>query len=338
MMKHLSLVVLVYFFLPLFVRAPYWPLLNETKPCFFNGSAGFLALGAMSSSCTDIVLSHLSVPPGATLDLRKLKRGSSGYREWAGPLLSISGTNISIKGAPGSVLNGSGELWWDGLGQNGKIKPRFFQAHGLIDSTIDGIHILSSLVHVFSINGCRNLAVSNVTVDSSAGDSLSGKNTDAFDISQSSNVTIIGARVYNQDDCVAINSGTNITFRKGICVGGHGLSVGSIGGRTDNIVNRVLFENSVIANSENGLYISYIHLLGQAVIRLMMHDLGVRIKTKHGTSGTVNGITGTVSFKDTDVFVNCGDRSCASWSWTGVSVSGGKKSSKCVHLPLGIAC
>lgn len=46
-----------------------------------------------------------------------------------------------------------------------------------------------------------------MTIDNSAGDSQ-GKNTDGFDIGSSTNVVIDGANVYNQDDCVAINSGT----------------------------------------------------------------------------------------------------------------------------------
>lgn len=47
-----------------------------------------------------------------------------------------------------------------------------------------------------------------MTIDNSAGDSAGGHNTDGFDIGSSSSVTITGANVYNQDDCVAVNSGT----------------------------------------------------------------------------------------------------------------------------------
>jgi polygalacturonase len=48
-----------------------------------------------------------------------------------------------------------------------------------------------------------------MTIDDSAGDTDSlGHNTDGFDIGTSSNVVIDGAKVYNQDDCVAVNSGT----------------------------------------------------------------------------------------------------------------------------------
>lgn len=47
-----------------------------------------------------------------------------------------------------------------------------------------------------------------MTINNEAGDSEGGHNTDGFDIGSSSNVIIDGANVYNQDDCVAVNSGT----------------------------------------------------------------------------------------------------------------------------------
>lgn len=60
-----------------------------------------------------------------------------------------------------------------------------------------------------SIAGSTGLTITGMTIDSSAGDTGSlGHNTDGFDIGTSSNVIIDGAKVYNQDDCVAVNSGT----------------------------------------------------------------------------------------------------------------------------------
>ena len=60
-----------------------------------------------------------------------------------------------------------------------------------------------------SINSATDLTVSGVTINAQDGDTDSlGANTDGFDIGSSTTVTITGANVYNQDDCVAINSGT----------------------------------------------------------------------------------------------------------------------------------
>ncbi|KAK3348103.1 glycoside hydrolase [Neurospora tetraspora] len=359
---------------------------NQIAPCTFTGSTGFDLLSKRNSSCQDIILSDLEVPAGVTLNLDNLNPGTSVTftgktvfpffpAGWAGPLLSISSSSqLTIRGLPSSLLYGSGESYWDGLGQNGPItKPKFFQVHNLIDSVIEGITIFNAPVQVFSINGCKNVTLSGVTVDNKAGDGdwnagKGGRNTDAFDIGSSTEVRIEGAQVWNQDDCVAINSGTNITFRNGLCSGGHGLSIGSVGGRSDNTVQNVLFENSVIANSENASPTSI--------------PTGARIKTKYGTTGIVSNITyhnvmlqnitkygivvdqsysppsknapptngvsitgftlvnvtGNVLPTGTNIFVNCGDGSCKQWEWTEVDVKGGKKSSKCLRVPSGASC
>jgi polygalacturonase len=133
-----------------------------------------------------------------------------GYEEWSGPLVSVSGTDITVTGASGSILDGGGARWWDGEGSNGgKTKPKFFYAHSLTSSTISGITIKNTPVQVFSIDGAKTLTLSGITIDNSAGDSGAlGHNTDGFDVGDSDSVTISGANVKNQDDCLAINSGT----------------------------------------------------------------------------------------------------------------------------------
>lgn len=133
-----------------------------------------------------------------------------GYEEWDGPLLQIEGTKITIEGASGAYLNPDGSRWWDGKGTNsGKTKPKFFYAHDLTDSTITNLYIQNTPVQAVSINGADGLTITGMTIDSSDGDTDDlGHNTDCFDIGSSSSVTITGAECYNQDDCVAINSGT----------------------------------------------------------------------------------------------------------------------------------
>jgi hypothetical protein len=47
------------------------------------------------------------------------------YKEWEGPLISVSGTKITVNGASGHVIDGNGAKWWDGEGSNGgKTKPK----------------------------------------------------------------------------------------------------------------------------------------------------------------------------------------------------------------------
>jgi polygalacturonase len=68
----------------------------------------------------------VAVPAGDTLDLSKLKSGTTvtftgtttfGYKEWEGPLVKFGGTNVHAQGS--GVLDGNGAQYWDGQGSNG---------------------------------------------------------------------------------------------------------------------------------------------------------------------------------------------------------------------------
>ena len=50
-----------------------------------------------------------------------------------------------------------------------------------------------------------------------------------------------------------LNFVADITFTGGTCSGGHGLSIGSVGGRDDNTVKDVYFGSSTVSDSENGV-------------------------------------------------------------------------------------
>lgn len=194
--------------------------LDKRDSCTFSGSDGAASASASKASCATITLSALTVPSGTTLDLTELEDGTTvvfegtttwEYDEWEGPLFAVSGTKITVKGADGHQLDGQGAKWWDGEGDDGVTKPKFFQAHDLTDSTISGINVLNPPHQVFSINGAQTLTLSDITIDATDGDDNDlGANTDCFDIGSSDGVTITGAVCKNQDDCVAVNSGTNI--------------------------------------------------------------------------------------------------------------------------------
>jgi polygalacturonase len=223
----------------------------------------------------------------------------------------------------------------------------------MYNSVVSNLNIKNWPVHCFNIGSSQNLRITGLTLDNSAGDApnanSNGKpaahNSDGFDISSSDFVTIENTWVHNQDDCVAVTSGTQITVSGMYCYGGHGLSIGSIGGKSNNTVDGVIFQNSQIINSENGC----------------------RIKTNSGTNGTVNAITyknitvsgigtygidvqqdylnggptGTptngvsisgVSFMDVtgtanssakDYYILCGSDSCSNFSFSGVKITGG---------------
>ncbi|RYO55882.1 Endopolygalacturonase [Alternaria tenuissima] len=356
---------------PAITPAPKPEVVKRASSCTFSGSNGAAEASKSQSSCATMVLSDVAVPSGTTLDLSSLADGTTvifegtttwGYSEWKGPLLDIQGKKITVKGAEGSVLNGDGARWWDGKGGNGgKTKPKFFSAHKLTDSTITGITIKNPPVQVVSINGCDGLTITDMTIDASDGDKdEQGHNTDGFDIGSSNNVIIDGAKVYNQDDCVAVNSGTEITFKNGLCSGGHGLSIGSVGGRDDNTVDTVTFSNSEVTKSVNGVRIKAKVGTTGKINKVTYEDITLSEISKYGvlieqnydggdlhgdadtgvpiTALTLDNVTGGVSSSGYDVVVTCGKGSCTGWTWTGVDVTGGKTYDKCSNVPSVTKC
>lgn len=248
---------------------------ERAATCKFSGTAGYSSASKSKASCSTIILNGLTVPAGETLDMTDLSDGTTvifegttkwGYKEWEGPLFAVSGSNIKVAGTSSAVLDGQGAKWWDSKGDSGKTKPKFFQAHKLTDSVIENLSILNPPHQVFSINGADTLTLSGITIDASDGDDNGGKNTDCFDIGASDGVTIKNAVCKNQDDCVAVNSGTNIYFSGGTCSGGHGLSIGSVGGRDDNVVSNVHFTDSTISDSQNGVRIKVCRIIYPRVL------------------------------------------------------------------------
>jgi polygalacturonase len=153
----------------------------------------------------------------------------------------------------------------------------------------------------------------------------------------------------------------NIVFTGGTCSGGHGLFIGSVGGRDDNTVSGVTISDSTIVNSQNGVRIKTVSGATGSVSGVTYSNIKMSGITNYGvvieqdyengsptgtpTTGvpitglTLSGITGTVTSSGTDVFVLCGSGSCSNWKWSGVTVTGGKKSTKCTNIPSGgVAC
>ena len=247
----------------------------------------YSAIPAATAVCTAITLDNINVPGNSTIDLSKLLTGTTvtfagnttfEYANADYTPIEVGGTNITITGAAGSIIDGNGQAWWDGQGSNGGVtKPDHFitVSKALGSSVIENLHIQNWPTHCFSISGCTGLTLQNLVLDNRAGDAPNARssglpaahNTDGFDLSTCTNTVLQDSTVYNQDDCVAITSGNGITVSGIYCSGGHGLSIGSVGGKSNNNVTNITFENSQVVNSQNG----------------------ARIKTNSNTTGYIAG-------------------------------------------------
>ncbi|CAG8423456.1 unnamed protein product [Penicillium salamii] len=331
----------------------------------------YASISSAVESCTNIVLSNISAPPSSTIDLQSLQTGATvtfagtttfgdTFDEDFDPIV-ISGHDITITGASGHVIEGNGEAYWDGEGSNGgQDKPdHFIVLKKLYNSQVTNLNIKNWPVHCFYISGVQHLTVSGLTLDNSDGDepnSASGDdpaahNSDGFDISGSDYVTLENIVVYNQDDCVAVTSGTQIVIDNIYCSGGHGLSIGSIGGKSNNTVDTVTFKNSQIVDSENGCRIksnsdttgSVSNITYQNITMSGISDYGIDIQQDYLNGGPTGEPTNGVSISDvtfTDVtgtctddaynyYILCGDDSCSGFTFTDVSITGGGETSSC---------
>jgi len=280
----------------------------------------------------------------------------------------ISGTNITVTGAPGHLIDGSGPLYWDGLGSNGGApKPdHFIVVKKTYNSVITNLNIRNWPVHCFSIGTSRNLTLSGLDLDNSEGDApnpasgslAAAHNSDGFDISSSDYVTLREIRVVNQDDCVAVTSGTNIVVERMYCSGGHGLSIGSVGGKSNNTVDTVTFSDSVVVDSENGCRIKTNSGTTGLIRNVTYRNITLQGITTYGvdiqqdylnggpTGSPTNGVliqgvrlvdvrgTATGS-KAYNYYILCGEGSCTDFEYEGVSVTGGGRGGSCNYPATG---
>ncbi|CZR57681.1 probable polygalacturonase precursor [Phialocephala subalpina] len=323
------------------------------------------------ANCTNIILQDIAAPPNGSIDLSKLQANSVvtfkgkttfGFTNSSSfDSMTFGGKNVTITATPDAIIDGGGQLYWDGLGSNGGLpKPNHFIVVKMTQgSVIKNLHIQNWPAHLFSIGSSSNLTVRDIVLDNSAGDAPNNRsnglaaahNSDGVGVSGSSNILIDNIKVHNQDDCVAVTSGNNITVSNMYCFGSHGLSIGSIGGKANNNVTNVLFTDSTLVNSTNGAriksnfnttgFISNITYSNIALQNIDTYGIDVQQDYLNGgpTGSPSNGViisnilfknvTGTTTSDGTNYYVLCGDGSCSNIAFEDVHITGGGKNSSC---------
>ncbi|KKY27020.1 putative endopolygalacturonase 3 [Phaeomoniella chlamydospora] len=160
----------------------------------------------------------------------------------------------------------------------------------------------------------------------------------------------------DSDDCVAVTSGSNITVSNFYCSGGHGLSIGSVGGKSDNTVSDITFTDSTIVNSENGCRIksnydttgSITNIVYSNIVVSEISDYGIDIQQDYENGGatgtpsdgvtiqgvTMTNITGTATSDAVNYYILCGTDSCSDFTFNDISITGGSDDS-CNVTPSG---
>ncbi|KAJ7594578.1 polygalacturonase [Mycena floridula] len=324
-----------------------------------TGTISSLADVTAAVACTTVNINSFTVPAGQGFTLNLLTGTTVnmlgdvffGNVSWAGPLFTVSGTSITFNGN-GHKFDGGGPFYWDGLGGNGGVVKPAPMMKIKISGTYSNVKVVNSPARTYSVSNPAALTMTGLTIDNSLGDApnsksngiAAGHNTDGFDCS-TTNLIIQNSVIMNQDDCLAINKGSNITFSGNSCSGGHGISIGSIS--SDATVSNIVIKNNIITNNDQALRIKMdADATGSSVSGVTysnntgtgMRRFGVIIDQSYpatlGTPGTgvllsgVNFINGTSSISVVSgaqrVAVNCGVGSCTgTWNWSSLKVTGG---------------
>ncbi|CUA76970.1 polygalacturonase [Rhizoctonia solani] len=336
------------------------PLLATASPAIrCTGTISSLDDVAAAQRCTTINIKAFTVPAGKTFNLSLLDGTTVnlqgdikfGVSNWAGPLFQVTGKSITFNGN-GHTFDGQGASYWDGQGGNGGVTKPHPMMKIKISGTYTNVKVLNSPAHTYSVSNPAKLIMSKLTIDNSAGDKensksggkAAGHNTDGFDAS-TKDLTIEDSKIYNQDDCIAINKGSNIVFQRNYCSGGYGISIGSIS--SDATVSGIQILNNQIVNNDQALRIKTKKDATNASVSGItfsgntgsgMRRFGVIIDqgypTTLGTPGngvSMSGISFTgsqntiaVIDKAQRVAVNCGSKCSGTWDWSKLTVTGGK--------------
>ncbi|GAW25033.1 putative endo-xylogalacturonan hydrolase A [Rosellinia necatrix] len=184
---------------------------------------------------------------GCTLQIEGLLKVASNTDYWNGraAIFDMSGiTGAKVYSSTGTgVIDGNGQEAWDRFARDSSYdRPTLFWINGSRDVIVQNLRFKDA-PNVFHSARGDSSNVRYIDIDLSAV-SRSGnlpKNTDGWDIGPASHVSIAGATVANDDDCVAFKPGaSDVTVTDITCAGSHGLSVGSLGakaGATDTVQN-----------------------------------------------------------------------------------------------------
>lgn len=162
-------------------------------------------------------------------------------------------TGVTIRSLSGAgVLDGNGQTSYDQWAADPDFaRPTAIYINGGSNINIEGF-TLKNVPNAFfgQKGGVTNVNYASLTMTAASKSTNLPKNTDGFDIGESTYTTIKSVYVSNQDDCVAFKSGCNYVTVDGITCAGtnHGLSIGSLGKTNADYVKNVYVTDATMIN------------------------------------------------------------------------------------------
>ncbi|KAL1506650.1 hypothetical protein ABEB36_005975 [Hypothenemus hampei] len=328
--------------------------------------SNYADVDAAAKSCDILTITDLVIPAETTLKI-DLKDGAKlvfdGHlthevAEWTGDLVQITGTNVEIYGTNNHLLDGLGPKHWKGATEPTIMRPKFlrFKLH---ESTIRDLKLKNCPNNCIMLSSSTNLFVTNINIDNYDGyPGVAGtkyaKNTDGFDIGGAVGLRVENSVVINQDDCVAVNGGSDMVFENLHCNGSHGLSFSL----KDGDVKNVQFLNSKVEYSNNAIHIKthndgstgtlknilyknieFNHIDRYAVSIQENYPSGEAKANIPISNLTLDNVKGSMTGSKSMAFqIICASGGCSDFHFNDVEVTGAQTKNQCENVPSGINC
>ncbi|RRT68529.1 hypothetical protein B296_00005114 [Ensete ventricosum] len=220
-------------------------------------------LAAWAAACGSNKPATIIVPSGGFLVSQALFSGpcrNTGMRMFIkGTLMAPAGYGdstqwITIKymeglSIYGGTLDGRGQAFW--ACKNARRSCPYGATVTSKNLLLSGIKLVNSELFHMSIFASSGITLQGATI-TAPGDS---PNTDGIHIQMSSFVTITGSTMRTGDDCISMGPGTtNVRIENIKCGPGHGISIGSLGGASQEAgVQNITVRSVEFTGTQNGL-------------------------------------------------------------------------------------
>jgi len=160
-------------------------------------------------------------------------KASDDYVYWEGQTAFLTLNNIAgvkIRSLTGSgVIDGNGQDSYDAYVVSTFARPTAIYVNGGSNVVVSGF-TMKNVPNVFisQKGGTVNANYASVTMTAASKSTNLPKNTDGFDIGESTYTTIKDVYVSNQDDCIAFKAGCNYVTVDGITCAGTNVSFGAV--------------------------------------------------------------------------------------------------------------
>lgn len=181
--------------------------------------------------------------------------------------------NVAVTGL--GTLDGQGSFWWKQIRERGRTnypRPYLVCFADCEHVTLENVTLINSPVWTVHPLRCRNVVIRGLNIRNPA----DSPNTDGIDPDACEDVRISDCTIDVGDDCIAIKSGTEKTLKRRPC-------------------QRIIITNCHFLHGHGGVVLGS-EMSGDirnvAVSSCVFYetDRGVRLKTRRGRGGTVEGI------------------------------------------------